>query len=155
MICLGKSSTYKLMCRFFFQPKKSPTICNARNFPFRFLSSPRLGGGGRGGHILMAVVHGFAIQDDDGDDEKDVAAATSLSTCITQRLAKASSLNLLAEDRARRRIERVSSSERERAWRSWVEYEEMEFAWNPVNKGDGGEEDLLVGSMVRGTWGEE
>lgn len=88
-----------------------------------------------------------------GNYDDNVVMATSLSTCIIQPLAKASSLNLLAEDRARRRIERVSSSERERVRRSWVEYEEREFAWNPVKKGDGGEDDLLVGYltlMVRG-----
>lgn len=82
-----------------------------------------------------------------GNYDDNFVTATSLSTCIIQRLAKASSLNLLAEDLARRRIETLSSSVRERALRSWAEYEEREFAWNPVKKGDRGEDDLLVGYL--------
>lgn len=41
-----------------------------------------------------------------------------------------------------------------------MEYEEREFAWNPVKKGSGGEDDLLVGYLIlmvrrkgRGEWG--
>lgn len=91
---------------------------------------------GRGWHHLIVDLLELFYFDDNG--KKDAVAVTSLSTCIIQCLANASSVNLVAEDRARRRIEIVSSSEREKAWRSWVAYEVRESAWNPAKKGEGG-----------------
>ena len=61
----------------------------------------------------------------------DPCKATSLSIWVTHRLANASSVNLFADARARSRIARVSSDDKESACENRSANSASEVAWKP------------------------